>query len=177
MESWRAFRLEEEGGPKFKENPKDAVALLGKVAELDPNQQSAVAKKIASDPDVAPVISALEELFKELEKEPIEEERNLEADIGAEIMGAFGGAANKVTDFLDSSAAGRVLKIASGPVLGLALLASFVIAPGESGGALTKLQELIGKLMTSNDPATILAGSAEALVDVVTESLRERKKN
>jgi hypothetical protein len=175
MENWRAFRLEEEEGPKFKENPKDAVALLGKVVELDQAQQDAVAEKIASDPDVAPVLSALEELFKELlESEPVDEA--LDADIGAEIWGAFGTAANKVTDFLESSAAGRVLKTVSGPVLGLALLGLLAQQP-DGGASLEKSSAAIAKLMTSSDPMNILAGSAEGLVDVMTESLRERKKN
>jgi hypothetical protein len=180
MENWRSFRLsEEDDGPKFKENPRDAVDLLGKILRLDPGKKEAVAEKIASDEDIAPILSALEELFKELEsepeKEPIEEDSNLEADLGSEIWGALGSAANKVTEFLESSVAGRMLKGVSGPVLGIALLTLFAQQP-DGGASLQKSSATITKLMTSSDPMNMLAGSAEGLVDIMTESLQERKK-
>ena len=176
MESWRAFRLEEEEGRKFKENPKDAVELLGIIPKLDQEQQNAVGEKIASDPDIAPVISALEELFKELEREPVEEAVGPLNDLGSEISGALGDGANKVSEFLEGSAAGRVLKKVSGPVLGLALAWLLLQGVGEGGGNLNKSSEFISRVMTSGDPQSMLAGSAEVMADVMTESLRERKK-
>ena len=173
MENWRGFRLEEEEGPKFKENPKDAVELLGKIVKLDQKRLDAVAEKIASDPDVAPVISALEELFKELESESVEEGVVDDLSIGG--LGAALGGANKVSEFLEASPAGRVLKKVSGPVLGIALLGLFAQQP-DGGQALQSVGDTIAKVMTSSDPATMLAGSAEGLVDVMVESLQERKK-
>ncbi len=67
MESWRAFRLEEEEGPKFKEDKEDAIGLVDKVAnEKDRQKKQIVSRALESDKDIAPVMDALEELFKEL---------------------------------------------------------------------------------------------------------------
>ena len=178
MESWRTFCLTEEEGPKYKEDPEDTVALLDKmVHEPDPEKKEIVAQKIATDKDIAPILGALEELFQQLESEEIEEgiEQTYD-DLGIGVAGAALGAGAKISDFLEKSAAGRILKKASGPLLGLALLALIVQQPGEGGKSLNKSAAAIAQLIASPDPTKILVGATDLVMDVVTESLRERKK-
>ena len=170
MESWRAFRLEEEEGPKFKEDPKDAIGLVDKVAnETDPRKKQIVSRAIESDKDLAPVMHALEELFKELKGEQAYD------DMTATASGAVLDASSKVSEFLNSTSAGRLLKTVSGPVLGLALLGLFMQSPGEAGN-LHKSAASIARVITDPDPAQALAASVDTITSLA-ESLSERKKN
>lgn len=177
MESWRAFRLEEEEGPKFKEDKEDAIGLVDKVAnEKDRQKKQIVSRALESDKDIAPVMDALEELFKELKGEEIEEGiEQAYDDMTATASGAVLDASSKVSEFLNSTSAGRVLKTVSGPVMGLALLGLFMQSPGEAGN-LHKSAASIAQVITSPDPAEALAAAADAITSLA-ESLSERKKN
>ena len=178
MENWRAFRLVEDASPNFKEDPKDTVALVAKLAtETDPQKKEAVARTLALDKDIAPVADALGELFQHLAGEEIEEgvEQTYD-DITASASGMGLDAASKISQFLDSSEAGRILKKATGPILGLALMGFTLQSPGE-GGNLNKSMNAIAELITNPNTVEGLAGATDAVMNVVAESLRERKKN
>ncbi len=178
MESWRAFRLMEDEAPKFKEDPKDAVALVAKVAaEKNPQKKEAVTRVLASDKDVAPVTAALGELFQHLASEDIEEGiEQVYDDITASASGVALDAASKISEFLEASEAGRILKKASGPLLGLALMTFVLQQPGESGN-INKSANAIAELITSPNASESLAGAADVVMGVVAENLRNRKKN
>ena len=178
MENWRAFRLVENEAPNFKEDPKDTVALVAKLAtETDPGKKEAATRALALDKDVAPVAAALGELFQHLASEEIEEgiEQTYD-DLTAAGSGIALDAASKISEFLESSQAGRILKKASGPLLGLALMAFVLQQPGESGNV-KKSAEAISQLITNPDVGEGLAGAADVAMGLATESLRNRKKN
>ena len=171
----------EEEAPQFKEDPKDAVALLQLIdKEQDPRKKGLVAKKLAADKDVAPVLAALQDMLTQVQPGAEDEiEEGIEQvydDLTARGSAAALDMGTKISDFLDQSEAGQILKKSAGPLLGLALIAFVLQSPGE-GGNLNKAADSITQLITNPNKIELANGMADVVADVMMENLKERKKN
>ncbi len=192
MESWRTFRLTEEG-PRFKENPQHTDALVGLIAnEKDPQKQKEVLVKIAQDKDVAAAMAVLEELIS-----TVIGDEEIEADIEEGAIDAIKGAYNslgatvgqamtgdlaiqqKADEFLQNDPAGKKLAKLSPALIGLAflgLMSQGVIDPNvisEPG----KRKALTTLVSAPPGDSTALARSvAELAGDVVTEMISKKRK-
>jgi|TARA_R110000765_G_scaffold97907_1_gene183994 hypothetical protein len=175
MESWRAFRLVEEEGPEYKEDPKDTLALLKALStESDIQRKEKVIHQILADKDVAEVIEALGEMFQEITSEEdieVDIDEGLD-DLGRSIAGAGLNLTAKVEEFLSSSPAGRVLGTIAPPLLGLAL-GVLMIQGGDASAAGLKT---VGKLVSGAVTPETLGDAVMDLGAEALEGIQERKK-
>ena len=193
MESWRAFRLVEEEGPKFKENPQHTAALVDLVAnEEDPQKQKKVLLKLAQDKDVAAAMAAVQELISTVsnneETESDIEEGAIDAVKGAyNTIGATVGQARtgdlsvqqKANDFLQNDPRGKQIAKFSPLLLALAFmgLVGTGVIPPETITEPGKQKALTNLVRASTGDSTALATSvAELAGDVIAEAIREERK-
>ena len=176
MESWRAFRLEEEEGPKFKENPKDTVALLKALStEQDPARVQKVLQQLLADKDVAEVLEALGELFQEVtdnEEAEVDLDEDLD-DLGRSVAGFGLDIAAKTEEFLKKTPAGNLLRKTAPALLGLSMAAMMLSGGQITPGGLKTVSKLITGSVT---PETLAAAVADVGAEAF-EALQERKKN
>ena len=175
MESWRAFRLVEEEGPEYKEDPKDTIALLKALStESDIQRKEKAIRQILADKDVAEVIKALGEMFQEITSEEdieVDIDEGLD-DLGRAIAGHGLNLTAKVEEFLSSTPAGRVLGTIAPPLLGLAL-GVLMIQGGDTSATGLKT---VGKLVSGKVNPQILGDVVMDLGAEALEGIQERKK-
>jgi len=178
MESWRRFRLSEEGatGPKFKENPQDTIALLKALStERDEQRVQKVLQQILADKDVAEVLEALGEMFQEVtgeEEAEVDMDEGLD-DLGRSVAGFGLDIAAKTEEFLKKTPAGNLLRKTAPALLGLSIAAMMLNGGQITPGALKTVSKLITGSVT---PETLAAAVADVGLEAL-EALQERKKN
>ena len=180
MESWRAFRLEEEEGPKFKEDPQDTISLLKALStERDEKKVQKVLQQLLADKDVAEVLEALGEMFQEVtDNEEVEVDideglSDLPGDVGRSIAGAGLDLASKAEDFLKNTTAGRLLGKVAPPLLGLAMGALMLQGGQITPGAL----RTVSKLVSGGATPEALGDAIAEIGESALEALQERKKS
>ena len=192
MESWRTFRLTEEG-PRFKENPQHAAALVDLVAkEKDPQKQKEVLLKIAQDKDVAAVMAALQELISavgnneetesDIEEGAIDVAKRAYNALGTTVGWGMTGdlpAQQKADEFLQNDPTGKKLAKFSPVLIALAFLGlmSQGVIDIESLTEPGKRKSLANLAVASAGDSTALATSvAELAGDAITEAISEERK-